>query len=293
MEWVSAHIFYSGDHDLLLAELVAPFISNNRHLLAEPSPYFFIRYWEGGEHIRLRLHCDSRTLLEKEMINQAADFFKQYPAHRAEKEIQNGALYPDNSVQFISYIPETERYGNARSLPWAEEYFAASSALILHWISDAKNKNTRFIQALKLHLILIQACGFNDEQIDELCEGFIDDWLSRLCSLFNDMAAEKQLWLQQFEVSFEPQKQQSTVAVANFWQQIIYQKLPDELYQFNALNQRIMRQYQNEGVSGVKILDIIKSLMHMNHNRLGISNQEESYVVYCTHQCLLKMMTST
>lgn len=287
MEWVSAHIFYSGDHDLLLAELVAPFISNNRHLLAEPSPYFFIRYWEGGEHIRLRLCSESRTLLQKELTTLAADFFRQYPAHRAEKEDQNKTLYPDNSVQFISYIPETERYGNSQSLPWAEQYFAASSALILQWITYGKNKNTRFIQAIKLHLMLIQAAAFNDQQINELCEGFINDWLTRLCDPLNDRTAEKRLWLQQFERSFGPQKQQLTVAVNSFWEQIVHEQLPRELQQFSQLNGLIMGKYQNEGFSDKKIMDIIKSLMHMNHNRLGISNQEESYVMYCTHQCLL------
>jgi thiopeptide-type bacteriocin biosynthesis protein len=287
MEWISAHIFYSGDHDLLLAELVAPIISHNRHLLAEPSPYFFIRYWEGGEHTRLRLYSGSRALLEKELIDQAADFFKRYPAHCSEKEAQNRTVYPDNSVQFISYIPETERYGNSRSLPWAEQYFAASSTLILQWITGGKNKSARFIRAIKLHLILIQACGFNDQQINELCTGFINDWLTRLCDPLNDMEAEKQLWLQQFERSFEPQKEQLTAAVANFLDEIIHEQLPDGLQQFNELNRQIMRQYQNEGFSIGKIMDIIKSLMHMNHNRLGINNQEESYLMYCTHQCLL------
>ena len=220
----------------------------------------------------------------------ADDFFKRYPAQRNIEAEQDNYLFPDNSVQFISYIPEVERYGNVRSLPWAESYFAASSALILKWITDRTNKSASFIEAIKLHLMLIHAARFNGIDVNGLCTGFIDDWLIRLCDPLGDIPAQKQLWLQQFNRSFEPQKEQLTAAVLNFWGQISNKQLPEDLHQFNELNLEIMLQYKNEGFSIKKTQAIIGSLMHMTHNRLGITNRDESYVVYCTHQCLLNIV---
>lgn len=291
-EWISAHIFYSGNHDLMLQKLIAPFVENNLHLLVELSPWFFIRYWEGGDHIRLRLHHVKGHFLKEDLVNIAADFFKRYPAQRNKQVDQDNDLFPDNSVQFISYVPEIQRYGNVRSLSWAESYFAASSTLILKWIADRKNKNTSFIEAIKLHLMLIYAAWFNGINIKGLCVGFIDSWVIRLCDPLNDIPVQKQLWLQQFGRSFEPQKEQLTAAVLNFWEQISNKQLPEELHRFNELNLQIMLQYQNEGFPVNKIQAIIQSLMHMTHNRLGISNRDESYVMYCTHQSLLNIIPS-
>ena len=289
-EWISAHIFYSGNHDLMLQELIAPFVKNNLHLLVEHSPWFFIRYWERGDHVRLRLHHIESFFLKEDLVHMAGDFFKCYPAQRNTQPDVDSDLFPDNSVQFINYIPEVERYGNTRSLPWAESYFASSSALILKWLADRKNKNTSFIDAIKLHLILLHAAWFNGIDVNGLCADFIDDWLIRLCNPLNNIPAQKQLWLQQFGRSFEPRKEQLTTAIFNFWMQISNKQLPEELYRFNELNLQIMLQYKNEGFPVNKILAIIGSLMHMTHNRLGINNREESYVMYCTHQCLLNII---
>lgn len=50
-EWVSAHLFHQGDLDALVLDVIEP--------LDLPGPWFFLRHWDGGLHVRLRVRCDS------------------------------------------------------------------------------------------------------------------------------------------------------------------------------------------------------------------------------------------
>ncbi len=47
--WVSAHVFHQGDLDALLVRAVHPLVTG---LAAD---WFFLRHWEGGLHVRLRV----------------------------------------------------------------------------------------------------------------------------------------------------------------------------------------------------------------------------------------------
>ena len=52
--WLSLHFFHHGDLDRLLVECVGPLVLalKREGAIAES---FFLRYWNGGPHIRLRL----------------------------------------------------------------------------------------------------------------------------------------------------------------------------------------------------------------------------------------------
>src|SRR5215218_9452764 len=52
--WISVHVFYSSNGNPLLADGVAPLVARLR-ARGLISRYFFIRYWLGGPHVRLRL----------------------------------------------------------------------------------------------------------------------------------------------------------------------------------------------------------------------------------------------
>lgn len=53
-EWVSLHLFHAGDLDRLLVECLHPLASRMRDRGAI-ADFFYLRYWNGGPHIRLRL----------------------------------------------------------------------------------------------------------------------------------------------------------------------------------------------------------------------------------------------
>src|SRR5689334_16190255 len=81
--WMSAHLYYQGPLDLLLRELVVPLVRDlgGRGLLAQ---HFFLRYWQGGPHLRLRLRPVERdgapAVVRRAVENAASGVFSKYPS---------------------------------------------------------------------------------------------------------------------------------------------------------------------------------------------------------------------
>jgi len=307
-KWFAVYLFYPGELDLILRELVAPFIREFFPDKQTDAQYFFIRYWENGSHIRLRMNVEHalHKVLAKALEQRAKDFFSQYPAVGILKDAINNPvnqfvcqsvtqsvnqpvdqdLLTDHAVQFSVYEPEIIRYGNKQSLIWAERHFFKSSIFILDWICTKKPGASALIQALRLHLILLLATGWEIPKLITVCEFFIDGWLPRLYISGTDMAAQKIFWLKEFETSFNRTKAIILPASKVFWEELTTETANQKVQDLLKTNILILQNYQQAGFKETKFTEIMTSLMHMNNNRLGISNYEEAYGMYCTLQCL-------
>lgn len=295
-KWFAVYLFYPGELDLVLRELVAPFIREFFPDEQTDAQYFFIRYWENGNHIRLRINVEHslHKVLAKVLEQRAKIFFSQYPAVRklkdsVNKDINQSAgqnLIADHVIQFSVYEPEIIRYGNQQSLAWAEQHFFKSSTFILDWICTKKPGTSALIQALRLHLILLLATGWEISRLITVCDFFIDGWLPRLYISGADMAAQKIFWLKEFETSFNRTKAVILPASKVFWEELTAGTANQKVQDLLKTNILILQNYQQADFKETKFTEIMTSLMHMNNNRLGISNHEEAYGMYCTLQCL-------
>ncbi|MET4140537.1 thiopeptide-type bacteriocin biosynthesis protein [Pedobacter sp. UYP1] len=295
-KWFAVYLFYPGALDLVLRELVAPFIREFFPDEQTDAQYFFIRYWENGNHIRLRINVEHslHKVLAKVLEQRAKVFFSQYPAVRKLKDSVNKDinqsvgqnLIADHVIQFSIYEPEIIRYGNQQSLAWAEQHFFKSSTFILDWICTKKPGTSALIQALRLHLILLLATGWEISRLITVCDFFIDGWLPRLYISGADMAAQKIFWLKEFETSFNRTKAVILPASKVFWEELTAGTANQKVQDLLKTNILILRNYQQADFKETKFTEIMTSLMHMNNNRLGISNHEEAYGMYCTLQCL-------
>ena len=147
--WVSAHVFTAHPLDLVLSRLVPDVLdeSRQRELCDQ---YFFIRHWQSGPHLRLRLRAASPNAepeLRELLAKHAAAFFQSSPPstqmtdsqYRAlaarlsalEPGSEAGDLAPNDSLAFIDYRPETGKYGHGRALRAVEECFSTCSELAL------------------------------------------------------------------------------------------------------------------------------------------------------------------
>ena len=164
VNWISLHLFYT-DLNPLLKDAVRPLISNLRkQCLIEQ--YFFIRYREGGPHIRLRLLV---KICNEEIVRQIAtsflnEYFNQNPSYRYKGDLP---MYPNNSVQFIEYVPETERYGGKHALKIAEEHFQTSSETVLQLMEKYEEWNLATAQgkAIELYLVFFRSINLPKELI--------------------------------------------------------------------------------------------------------------------------------
>jgi len=104
---------------------------------ADISTFFFLRYWESGPHLRLRVPQslgDQRENLGT-IIDPLPDFVPDLSRYEERRRLSKGAtmraLMPDKTVLSVPYQPETFRYGTGQDLRDNESLFSTSSALTL------------------------------------------------------------------------------------------------------------------------------------------------------------------
>lgn len=137
-EWRAFHVFYFdfGHVDDLLIEAGRLMSA----LAPRPADWFFIRYSEGGMHLRFRLrgnppHYDAFL----DGIRAKAWGLALSPGEPPEIPAggfpdERGHFHHPGSIVEIPYVAETERYGGPHALAENEALFASSTALALKLI---------------------------------------------------------------------------------------------------------------------------------------------------------------
>ncbi|MER7166063.1 thiopeptide-type bacteriocin biosynthesis protein [Micromonospora sp. NPDC000207] len=160
--WLSLHAFHSGDHDRLLTETVAPLVTS---LQADGrlAQFFFIRYWEGGPHLRLRL-LPTRPDLAAEVADRARSALEghlaRFPTPRSGSVEQWSALAeryariedradhdrrirPPDVVEALPYHPEYAVFGGPTATRAVERHFTESSRVALSALARPTAPNHR------------------------------------------------------------------------------------------------------------------------------------------------------
>jgi thiopeptide-type bacteriocin biosynthesis protein len=147
--WHSLHIGLDRSRaqaDRYLTERLAP-------ALAEPTAsgavadWFFIRYGEGGHHLRLRLR-DSEPGVVAELADRLAEGLD---SDRGE------------GVSRHAYQPETLRYGGPNCLPVAEDVFCAASRLAIDLLAAGSGQAERLAAGLDLTLATAAALDLDPQ----------------------------------------------------------------------------------------------------------------------------------
>ncbi|QGZ40727.1 thiopeptide-type bacteriocin biosynthesis protein [Pseudoduganella flava] len=316
--WESLHIHYNSDPFWLLTEAIDPLIRklSDDGLLAN---YFFIRYWEKGPHIRLRLRpADSAAV--PALLKTVSTGVEQFLARRPSifkfpslymsdmfknlfiEEYGEPALYRkygkkglipferNNTIQPARYEPEYERYGGARGTAIAEAYFESSSAVTLQVLKGQNGHDFR--------IVLGQAFRF----------------FAYVCLIFFDAAeragfalAYHRQWAQfggrkgpsrgpEFHFKYERQREFLAAAIASCEETLAdpatatpveaawiatLTTLKDSLAQAQA-DGAIVVPEERGGMAGY-VRYLLPSYIHMHNNRLGLAISDEVYLAYLAH----------
>ncbi|WP_354644090.1 thiopeptide-type bacteriocin biosynthesis protein [Kitasatospora camelliae] len=120
--WRSLHLFLhcgTEDTDAVITEDLAPLL-DGWVAGGRAADWFFIRYGEGGPHLRVRVR--GLAAADQAELGAALErFAKERPAVAGPWPSGHGEL------REVPYRPETQRYGGAAALPVAEEVFVAST----------------------------------------------------------------------------------------------------------------------------------------------------------------------
>ncbi|MGK4585821.1 lantibiotic dehydratase C-terminal domain-containing protein [Kitasatospora sp. HPMI-4] len=168
-DWVCAHVFYDTGQDGLLSGCVRPLVGE---LLAEGlvQRYFFLRYWEGGPHVRLRLlpaRTADRAEVELRTRNRILAFLERHPAPnvvdrsrfaRQAAELaglegragHDQVVRENNTVEFLPYEREHAEYGYGPAIAAIERHFFESSRLALSVVAAEATLEQRALLAFDL-----------------------------------------------------------------------------------------------------------------------------------------------
>ncbi|GAA1652178.1 hypothetical protein GCM10009733_056770 [Nonomuraea maheshkhaliensis] len=159
--WISAHVFYDGDLDLVITDLLATVQSRLDHAAAGRG-LFFLRYWEGGPHLRVRVLAgpgradDVRRILSgaiADSLNRLPapvrvtqeDYDRYAPSMAALERLRSYERHrrPPNSFAFIPYRPETDKYGTGAALHAVEDHFVRCSTAVRRLLATGPTGDRR------------------------------------------------------------------------------------------------------------------------------------------------------
>ncbi len=325
-EWLAAYLYYAEPWEKLIIEAVKPFAESiiDQQLADQ---FFFIRYWEKGPHIRLRFKGDRQILqqiVKPKLINYFETYFKDNPSERKTPEWLEDATeeqkwYPNNSIQFIEYEPETERYGGEHAILVAETQFQASSEAALGVIGeslDAWNYERALGAAIQLHLGFGYALGMDLHQLHGFFSSVFRNWLPMAYYYHEKDISKKELekrkaeTLKTFDKNFQQQKDTLIPFFETIWkalregqefeqdwlnQWIIDMKnVGDKLLALQKRKQLIVSAWVKKVNEGFPVeyrerWAIYDSYVHMMNNRLGIMNRDEGYLGYLIVESIREM----
>ena len=153
MNWKSLYIYC---HSLDAQELLMLALESTLNKMTDK--WFFIKYWRGGPHLRLR-YLDSRIEIKDEIENVVTSFFEENKVHNigrdeyyknisfdGEEEDEEVLPWFESGTWFYEdYIPETERYGDGKLLEISENIFYYSSQLALEIFKNVRGINKRMV----------------------------------------------------------------------------------------------------------------------------------------------------
>ncbi|VTS16961.1 lantibiotic dehydratase C-terminal domain-containing protein [Streptococcus pseudoporcinus] len=153
--WTYYKIYYYNNQDKLLNESIFKGLSE-----LSISDFFFIRYWEGGPHIRLRIReknntCKINRLFSKiqqylndsdSKVNYSEVDYKSISKYLEKIDYDETSMIrvEDNSIISSQYIPEIEKYGK-NGIAFAEKEFIFSSNLIRIILNKVHSRKSKII----------------------------------------------------------------------------------------------------------------------------------------------------
>lgn len=313
--WLAAYIYQGEPWTQLLTQSVKPLVAD---VLSKglADGYFFIRYWERGPHVRLRFRGDVEKMEQELKPVLDAHFeawFKDHPSERETWEWAKNlppeqAWFPNDSLQYIDYEPEYERYGGTGAgIAISEAQFEASSNAILDVMAETPDwgYDRALGVAIQMHLGFAFAMGMDLKELKAFYNRISQAWLSRAYSYNDDTtpeehAARREEARSAFSKTFEQQKEMLEPFCRTLWEafnegvEFEQEWINRWVRDMQAINHQLhsraaeitfpkpWQSQEDETIPKERRVywPILESYIHMTNNRLGILNRDEAFLGY-------------
>ncbi len=258
------HTIYIYCHETVKQEELM--VKLKRILDKSKEKWFFIKYWHGGPHVRLRFQEQDeqfRVELEEEIKN----FFKNNKVNNVDRDVfysfnnfdgedvdpDTLPWYESGDYFYTEYIPEIRRYGEGNILEMNESIFHASSLLALKVFEKALSYNSRIVLAAYI----------------------IKRILSETISLDMDFLDQYQAYWKSMAGKL---KKENTQALQKIMHMVMEEQLP-----FSFLEENIDMLIDNmiilkQELAMDEFKYVLSSQIHMMNNRISVTPELE-YVI--------------
>ncbi|MDT7713423.1 MAG: hypothetical protein QOG46_2198 [Pseudonocardiales bacterium] len=272
--WHALHAFLAAgleETDAYLTETVGP-AANDAVRSREASAWFFIRYWEDGHHVRLRLRDVTPERAATVEAALAAGLLE-----RAAPEASSRS-----GVHAVPYEPELERYGGPDGVAISEELFAVSSQVALAVVARTPERPARLATALTMLLVFVDELGLPPLEAVRWLRTNVAIWpLAREAGGIDlpavrdraerDFLARERVLLRQAQRVREHEGEGS---VFSAWGDAVARTLAR------------YREIESEGRLAAPGLQLMRSQLHMFHNRLGLTIGDECHLQWLASMIL-------
>lgn len=268
--WVSAYIYSDPPHEELLVDGVLPLVKKGMNA-GLANRYFFIRYFDRGHHIRLRFEVEKKNEeTVRDMINERVGEY--FVAHPKKREMEKDEYLPHQSIQYIPYEPEVDRYGGEQRIKIAEEQFMYSSEAVLSFLSVRDNwqYERRLGFALQLAVIQLYAFGYREDSIKA--------YVKRILSL--QLKASKVITMSMLSSQLRKQPELKDVGRSIYHSVKLHVEKKDNGLEYVMYMRKICMQLVKCKTEDSLLESLLSSYIHMTNNRLGIKNTDEIYLYY-------------
>ena len=156
--WRAVHIFHADEPaDHIVLDISDVMAAATVDLSDAQTDWFFIRYSEGGQHVRLRLGPLLSIRFDRIVDTLAQRLDARVVTERDEPGVQAIA----NRMVEAPYEPEIDRYGGPVALHESEALFRMSSSLSVAALAATRNDQTRRAQ-IAVDMMLGAAAALGD-----------------------------------------------------------------------------------------------------------------------------------
>lgn len=301
-QWISLHVFLSDSARCL--RFINEWLSRETRRLQTQGllqAWFFIRYWEGGPHLRLRFKLAEPAYADRLQadLQQAAQNYLNpepisretyYGAHAFDGQAldtKSLSWYDEGTVAAIAYQPEWVRYGGAEAMAVSEQLFQVSSEIALALAGKTERTLEQHMTcALGLMFASAQALSAAMADTENFFEQYASFWRD-----YNDDAklAERQAMQQPIApvrarvaaLATQLKAESGAATPERIW----WQALGRALAQWRAIFERgalisplTGALVESDADFQVAVQLIVSSQIHMMNNRLGVIPAQECYL---------------
>jgi thiopeptide-type bacteriocin biosynthesis protein len=307
--WRGLHLYYYGDQDALLVDSVRPALADLT-AAGVVQRYFFLRYWMGGPHVRLRLEVaePEGAHAERAVRDEVGRFMRSHPGEvpvdleavsgmqaelaRLEDE-EPAAVVSQDCVRNEPYRPEHAKYGGEVGVEIAESLFCESSTIVLDVLgAAAATPSRRLGTGFLATLAALRAAGMD--------AGETREFLAHYCRLWSRwvLADVKPLWPRRLQEHRHELRSRAAAIVAGC-------ELPTPLRrwasavdaawsQVQARRHTVLPEVTLAGTTGApddrREQVLLSSFVHTHNNRLGLIPASEAYLGYLGHHVLSDLL---